>query len=125
MTTPRERYEGFLAKWLDPATTDAEAEGAVVALVKRLRAHHRMGETDLVLALVTQDEKRKLDRYRERVGTAAPTPSQEEAPKQKHPPISTKEVVDTALKTSAFLDAVGFWDWIDRPRPKPKKEEEL
>jgi hypothetical protein len=64
MTTPRERLEGFLAKWLDPATTDAEAEGAVKALVQKLRYLHKAGETDLILILGTRQEKEALEAWR-------------------------------------------------------------
>jgi hypothetical protein len=46
----------FLAKFLDRATTDAEATGAVNALVTRLRKMHQAGERDYLLAVVTREE---------------------------------------------------------------------
>ena len=131
MTTPRERLEGFLARVHDVArggqagATEDEAQGAVRELVRRLRLLHQAGEGDLWLMLLTTEEKKKLLAYRARVG--GPSPEEEPPPgrsarkaAQEGQGPSTREVVQKAVKVTAVLDEIGFFDMFDRPAKKKK-----
>jgi hypothetical protein len=65
MSSGRDKLEGFLAKVLDRATTDEEAQGAIRELVRRLRLLHSAGEDDLWIALVTKKERKQLASLRQ------------------------------------------------------------
>ena len=136
----RARLTGFLAKFLDPATTESEAVGAVTALVIRLRGQHKIGERFFWLALVTAEEKAKLEAYRARRGEApeasAPTAASAVpggAATPAGPKKSVRETIETVMPFAAkhfpsvarvapiaadlagIAEGLGAFSFFDRP----------